>query len=213
MDGFGILHPRRCGSASQLGLLAGLPTVGVAKSLLHLEGLLSQREARRSVLELSHQPSRQQQEHHQQQQSAEPYHSGEQPGVSEQGLPPLQAQAQQHEAEGPCPSVHQRRGQESQQRQPKQEQEQHEGQQAVGPSEIREHSARRASASAPWLPLRAASGEVLGAAVCPQGTTRPIFVSLGHRISLPTAVDLTLHCCLYRSVPTAGRRMGRLTMG
>lgn len=36
MDGFGVLHPRRLGSASHLGVLAGLPTVGVAKSLLHV---------------------------------------------------------------------------------------------------------------------------------------------------------------------------------
>ena len=28
VDGFGVLHPRRCGSASQLGVLAGLPTGG-----------------------------------------------------------------------------------------------------------------------------------------------------------------------------------------
>ena len=26
VDGFGVLHPRRCGSASHLGVLSGLPT-------------------------------------------------------------------------------------------------------------------------------------------------------------------------------------------
>ena len=34
VDGFGTLHPRGCGSASQLGVQTGTPTVGVAKSLL-----------------------------------------------------------------------------------------------------------------------------------------------------------------------------------
>ncbi|PRW20634.1 endonuclease V family [Chlorella sorokiniana] len=44
VDGFGVLHPRRCGSASHLGVLSGLPTVGVAKHLLHLDGLLTERQ-------------------------------------------------------------------------------------------------------------------------------------------------------------------------
>jgi hypothetical protein len=30
VDGFGALHPRRCGSASHLGALSGLPTGGAA---------------------------------------------------------------------------------------------------------------------------------------------------------------------------------------
>jgi len=33
-DGQGIAHPRRCGLASHLGLLAGMPSIGVAKSPL-----------------------------------------------------------------------------------------------------------------------------------------------------------------------------------
>eukprot|EP01026_Neomeris_dumetosa_P018509 TRINITY_DN17257_c0_g1_i4.p3 TRINITY_DN17257_c0_g1~~TRINITY_DN17257_c0_g1_i4.p3 ORF type:complete len:184 (+),score=23.09 TRINITY_DN17257_c0_g1_i4:154-705(+) len=39
VDGFGILHPRRCGSATQLGVETGYPTIGVAKALLHTDGL------------------------------------------------------------------------------------------------------------------------------------------------------------------------------
>jgi hypothetical protein len=33
VDGFGALHPRRAGSATQLGVEAGLPCIGVGKSL------------------------------------------------------------------------------------------------------------------------------------------------------------------------------------
>lgn len=32
VDGFGVLHPRRCGSASHLGVLSGLPTGAVGRS-------------------------------------------------------------------------------------------------------------------------------------------------------------------------------------
>lgn len=42
VDGTGILHPRQAGLASHVGVLAGIPTVGVTKKLLcgqvHLEG-------------------------------------------------------------------------------------------------------------------------------------------------------------------------------
>jgi deoxyribonuclease V len=34
IDGHGVLHPRRCGLASYIGVLLNLPTIGVAKTLL-----------------------------------------------------------------------------------------------------------------------------------------------------------------------------------
>ncbi|WP_376089571.1 endonuclease V [Roseomonas sp. CCTCC AB2023176] len=44
VDGQGLSHPRRCGSASHLGVLLDLPTVGVAKSVLvgRVEGELGE---------------------------------------------------------------------------------------------------------------------------------------------------------------------------
>ena len=36
MDGNGILHERKCGSASHLGVLCGIPTIGIGKSLLEI---------------------------------------------------------------------------------------------------------------------------------------------------------------------------------
>ena len=35
LDGNGILHPARCGFASQAGLVLDVPTIGVAKTLLY----------------------------------------------------------------------------------------------------------------------------------------------------------------------------------
>lgn len=39
VDGFGILHQREYGSASQLGVMCDIPTIGVAKTLLSHDGL------------------------------------------------------------------------------------------------------------------------------------------------------------------------------
>merc|ERR1719313_1815268 len=36
VDGNGVFHPRRCGSATHLGIVTGLPTIGVAKDILQV---------------------------------------------------------------------------------------------------------------------------------------------------------------------------------
>ena len=34
IDGNGVLHPRKCGSASHIGVVCDIPTIGVAKNLI-----------------------------------------------------------------------------------------------------------------------------------------------------------------------------------
>ncbi|KAI3424331.1 hypothetical protein D9Q98_009884 [Chlorella vulgaris] len=133
VDGFGVLHPRRCGSASHLGVLAGLPTVGVAKSLLHVEGLLPERKVRAAVAAAAAAP-------------AAPATASE-------------AASEKTQDKRPCSSP---------------------------PGDT-------------CLPLVAGDGEVLGAAVCGAASSgRPIYVSVGHRISLASAVSVVRRCCHHR---------------
>ncbi|KAL4450544.1 hypothetical protein ABPG77_000900 [Micractinium sp. CCAP 211/92] len=160
VDGTGVLHPRRCGSASHLGVLSGLPTVGVAKTLLQVDGLPGEREVRAAVAAA------------------------------------LDAQAQlAPRSESP------------------------EGPEALQPGD-RGCSARADGAdghvyplpgSGCWLPLLGPHGEELGAAQCAGGASssnrassgqpasrRPIFVSVGHRLGLATALAVVQRCCIHR---------------
>ncbi len=67
-----------------------------------------------------------------------------------------------------------------------------------------------------WSPL-VDGGETIGAAVRTRARVRPVFVSVGHRVSLSTAVGLILRCSSgYRvPVPTreADKLVGRLKRG
>eukprot|EP01088_Endostelium_zonatum_P013636 TRINITY_DN2834_c0_g1_i1.p1 TRINITY_DN2834_c0_g1~~TRINITY_DN2834_c0_g1_i1.p1 ORF type:complete len:283 (+),score=47.54 TRINITY_DN2834_c0_g1_i1:82-849(+) len=50
-----------------------------------------------------------------------------------------------------------------------------------------------------WVPITGKSNNVWGAAFrSHDDSTKPIFVSIGHRISLETAVNITKACCEYR---------------
>ena len=109
-DGHGLAHPRRFGIACHLGILRGVPSIGVAKSRL----------------------------------------------VGEHGEPA------------------QRRG--------------------------------------AWVPLRH-QGETIGAVLRSRTGTRPIFVSVGHRVSLPAAVRYVLACTTRFRLPETTRWAHRLASG
>uniref|UniRef100_H3CMA6 Endonuclease V n=1 Tax=Tetraodon nigroviridis TaxID=99883 RepID=H3CMA6_TETNG len=107
VDGNGLLHHREFGLACHLGVLSGLPCVGVAKNLLQVQGV----------------------------------HKGE------------------------------------------------------------EHRAQVAALkkAGDSFPLTAASGRVLGKALrSSDNSSKPVYVSVGHKISVDTAVRLTHSCCRYR---------------
>lgn len=138
VDGFGQLHQRGCGSASHLGVVSGLPTVGVGKTLVALDGLSERavREECAAAIALQRQQAL----------------GGTAEGVAlPEGAP---------------------RGAGS----------------TAGPAlqDI-------------CLPLLGRSGGgPLGMAVCKAGTSRPVFVSVGHRLSLQTATQLVLTCSRHR---------------
>ncbi len=65
-----------------------------------------------------------------------------------------------------------------------------------------------ASAAGSWSPLLD-EGEMIGAVVRTRAGCRPIFVSIGHRISLPRAVELTLAVCDGHRIPRPTREADR----
>ncbi|XP_008278030.1 endonuclease V isoform X2 [Stegastes partitus] len=107
VDGNGLFHDREFGLACHLGVLSGLPCVGVAKNLLQVQGVNKSQEHQSQIAAL----------------------------------------------------------------------------QKGGDS----------------FPLTAASGKVLGKALrSSDKSVKPVYVSVGHKISLDTAVRLTHACCRYR---------------
>uniref|UniRef100_A0A3B4A645 Uncharacterized protein n=1 Tax=Periophthalmus magnuspinnatus TaxID=409849 RepID=A0A3B4A645_9GOBI len=107
VDGNGLFHYREFGLACHLGVLSGLPCVGVAKNLLQVEGVYKNEEHQSQITAL----------------------------------------------------------------------------QKGGDS----------------FPLTASSGKVLGKALrSSEKSSKPVYVSIGHKISLDTAVRLTHCCCRYR---------------
>lgn len=53
-------------------------------------------------------------------------------------------------------------------------------------------------------------GEVIGAAVRTRSHTTPVYVSIGHRIDLKTAIDRVLDCCRRYRIPEPLRQAHRL---
>lgn len=61
-----------------------------------------------------------------------------------------------------------------------------------------------------WSPL-VHDGEVLGAVVRTQDKVKPVFVSVGHRTDLPSAISLVLRLCSRYRLPDPARRAHQLT--
>jgi len=56
-------------------------------------------------------------------------------------------------------------------------------------------------------------GEVIGAAVRTRKGVKPLFVSVGHRLSLHAAIALVINCCKGYKLPEPARRAHRLVSG
>lgn len=167
VDGFGACHPRRCGSACQLGLAVGARAIGVGKSLNDVPDL---RDREVKVLDLSH-------------------HQGTLPSA-----PPFAARQQRHSstcllvvctrrAEACCTCVLRMiaAGNGSEQTA------------SCHPQE------RMAAEGLAGLDLRAGGGEVVATALLKDTLHRqPVFVSVGHRVSLRSAADVVRRCCLHK---------------
>jgi deoxyribonuclease V len=63
-----------------------------------------------------------------------------------------------------------------------------------------------------WTPL-SDQGEIIGAVLRTRRAVRPVFVSSGHRVSLPTAIDLVLACTTRYRLPETTRQAHRLASG
>lgn len=66
-----------------------------------------------------------------------------------------------------------------------------------------EHDEPKSKAGS-WTPLSDA-GEVIGAAVRTKDSTRVVYVSVGHRVSLESAIQLVLRCCTKYRIPQPTR--------
>jgi len=56
-------------------------------------------------------------------------------------------------------------------------------------------------------------GEIIGAAVRTREGTQPVYVSIGHRVDLPTAISYVLHCCGGYRLPEPTRWAHRVAGG
>jgi deoxyribonuclease V len=63
-----------------------------------------------------------------------------------------------------------------------------------------------------WVPLRH-QGETIGAVLRTRTRVRPVYVSIGHRVSLDTAIDYTLRCTTRYRLPETTRHAHRLASG
>eukprot|EP00041_Stephanoeca_diplocostata_P028068 m.784617 g.784617 ORF g.784617 m.784617 type:complete len:172 (+) comp23300_c0_seq6:1221-1736(+) len=68
-----------------------------------------------------------------------------------------------------------------------------------GEKDVREMCAQHLKTKGDKLPMTEADGHVSGYAVLPTAKgSRPIYISGGHRVSLDTAVEVVLQCCIHK---------------
>jgi deoxyinosine 3'endonuclease (endonuclease V) len=132
VDGNGILHPRKCGLASHLGVICNIPTIGIGKNLLNVDGL------------------------------------------DKQYIQEWRNQTNAHMSED------------------------------SSSNSSTSTSTSTGSSSNRILKLIGTSGQCWGAALCIGNVLKPIYVSVGHRISLETALKITIACSEFR-IPTPVR--------
>lgn len=72
--------------------------------------------------------------------------------------------------------------------------------------------APQAPARGAWEPLLD-HAETIGAALCTRPGTKPVYISIGHRISLPTAINYVLRCTTKYRLPETTRHAHRLASG
>jgi deoxyribonuclease V len=63
-----------------------------------------------------------------------------------------------------------------------------------------------------WVPLYD-NDEVIGAVVRSRTNVSPLYVSIGHRVDLETAIDVVLHCCTHYRLPETTRYAHRVAGG
>ena len=82
----------------------------------------------------------------------------------------------------------------------------------VGKTRLVGHHAEPLSERGSWVPLKDGN-EVVGAVLRTQTGVKPLYVSIGHRISLPTAVRVVLSCAPRYRLPETTREAHRLACG
>ena len=63
-----------------------------------------------------------------------------------------------------------------------------------------------------WVPLKD-DGEIIGAVLCTRSGMKPLYVSIGHRVSLETAIEYVLRCTTKYRLPETTRAAHRLASG
>jgi len=169
-DGQGIAHPRRFGIACHLGVLTGIPSIGVAKSrLIGTHGAVPEEKgAWVPLLDYPSSPSDRDED------SRLLPLSLRERGKGEGSIPHPRAPLPQGEGSEP---------------------------RALARDLVRAGARRGALRAHP---------EIIGAVLRTRTGVKPLYVSIGHRVSLETAIDYVLRCTTRYRLPETTRLADRL---